>query len=83
MKLFVHITSGISLEAYDDITEWVIVKGVTSYFNQTKSSTPGWMSFASTMAASVVATVLKDPVAFQGWSHYSQGKFHHSEVDSN
>ncbi|XP_074628473.1 uncharacterized protein LOC141886255 isoform X5 [Acropora palmata] len=64
-------TEGISLEAYDDI-EWVIVKGVTSYFNQTKSSTSGWMSFASTMAASIVASMLKDPVVFQKWSHYSQ-----------
>ncbi|XP_015753074.1 PREDICTED: uncharacterized protein LOC107332842 isoform X6 [Acropora digitifera] len=64
-------SEGISLEAYDDI-EWVIVKGVTSYFNQTKPSTSGWMSFASTMAASIVASMLKDPVVFQKWSHYSQ-----------
>ncbi|XP_074628449.1 uncharacterized protein LOC141886248 isoform X8 [Acropora palmata] len=72
-------TEGISLEAYDDI-EWVIVKGVTSYFNQTKSSTSGWMAFASTMAASIVASMLKDPVVFQKWSHYSQGYRKFSEA---
>ena len=77
LKLFVCITSGISLEAYDDIIEWVIVKGVASYFNQTKAPTSGWMSFASTMAASIVASMLKDPVVFLKWSHYSQGKSHH------
>ena len=65
------------MEAYDDINEWVIVKGVTSYFNQTKTPTSGWMSFASAMAASIVASMLKEPFVFLKWLHYNQGKSHH------
>ena len=77
VNVFVYITPGISLEAYDDIIEWVIVKGVTSYFNQTQSPTSEWMSFASTMAASIVASTLKDPAVFLKWPHYNEGKSHH------
>ena len=77
MKVFVHITSGISLEVYDDIIEWVIVKGVSSYFDETQSPTSEWMSFASTMAASVVASTLKDPLVFLKWPHSdNEGKSH-------
>ena len=34
------------------------------------------MSFASVMAASVVAKMLNDPAVFQEWRHYNQGKSH-------
>ena len=37
------------------------------------------MSFASTMAASVVAKMLNDPVVFQEWPHCIQGKLHHEK----
>ena len=59
------------------IRDRVIVKGVASYFHQSQSATSEWMSFASAMAASVVAKMLKDPAVFQEWPHYNQGKFHH------
>ena len=55
----------------------MIVKGVASYFHQSQSATAEWMSFASAMAASVVAKMLKDPAVFQEWPHYNQGKSHH------
>ena len=55
----------------------MIVKGVASYFHQSQSATAEWMSFASAMAASVVAKMLKDPAVFQEWQHYNQGKSHH------
>ncbi|XP_067046738.1 tetratricopeptide repeat protein 28-like isoform X3 [Acropora muricata] len=67
---------GVYSAAYDANIEWVIVKGVASYFYQGQSSataTSEWMSFASTMAASVVAKMLNDPTVFQKWPHYSQG----------
>ena len=38
----------------------MIVKGVASYFYHSQSATSEWMSFASTMAASVVAKMLND-----------------------
>ena len=57
--------------------EWVIVKGVASYFHQGQPATDEWMSFASTMAASVVAKMLNDPTVFLEWPHFKRGKCHH------
>ena len=36
-----------------------------------------------TMAASIVARMLQDPVVFLKWWHYSPGKSHDCQVDSN
>ncbi|XP_067056249.1 uncharacterized protein [Acropora muricata] len=58
--------------AYDANIEWVIVKGVASYLQQSQPATSEWMSFASTMAASVVAKMLNDPTVFLEWPHYNQ-----------
>ena len=68
------VTSGVYAAAYDTNIDWVIVKGVASYFHQNQSATSEWMSFASTMAASVVAKVLNDPTVFRKWPHYNKGK---------
>ncbi|XP_068673510.1 NLR family CARD domain-containing protein 3-like [Montipora foliosa] len=64
---------GVFAAAYDEKVEWVVVKGVASFVNQTQQSRSEWMSFASTMAASVVANMLNDPVVFQEWPHCNQG----------
>ena len=50
------------------------MKGVASYFHQSQPATSEWMSFASTMAACVVAKMLNDPTVFLEWPHYKQGK---------
>ena len=71
------LTSGVYAAAYDANIEWVIVKGVASYFHQSQSATSEWMSFASAMAASVVAKMLNDPAVFREWHHCNQGKSHH------
>mgnify|MGYP000067247569 FL=1 len=71
------LTPGVYAAAYDANIEWVIVKGVASYFHQSQSATSEWMSFASAMAASVVAKMLNDPTVFQEWPHYNQNKSHH------
>ncbi|XP_015750102.1 PREDICTED: uncharacterized protein LOC107329963 [Acropora digitifera] len=63
---------GVYAAAYDANIEWVIVKGVASYFHQSQSATSEWMSFASAMAASVVARILNDPVVFREWPHCNQ-----------
>ncbi|XP_067019573.1 protein NLRC3-like isoform X2 [Acropora muricata] len=63
---------GVYAAAYDANIEWVIVKGVASHFHQSQSATSEWMSFASAMAASVVAKMLKDPAVFREWRHYNQ-----------
>ena len=53
------------------------MKGVASYFGQSQSATSEWMSFASCMAASVVAKMLNDATVFREWPHYNQGKPRH------
>ncbi|XP_044183567.1 uncharacterized protein LOC122964135 isoform X1 [Acropora millepora] len=58
--------------AYDANIEWVIVKGVASYVNQSQSGTSEWMYFASTMAASMVGKMLHDPTVFREWPNYNQ-----------
>ncbi|XP_068738356.1 nucleotide-binding oligomerization domain-containing protein 2-like isoform X2 [Montipora capricornis] len=63
---------GVFAAAYDEKIEWVVVKGVASFVNQTQLSRSEWMSFASTMAASVVAKMLNDPVVFEEWPHCNQ-----------
>ncbi|XP_044170345.1 LOW QUALITY PROTEIN: uncharacterized protein LOC114949279 [Acropora millepora] len=66
---------GVYAAAYDANIEWLIVKGVASYFHQSQSATSEWMSFASAMAASVVAKMLNDPTVFQEWPRYNQAVF--------
>ena len=50
------------------------MKGVAGYFHQRQSATSEWKSFASTMAASVVAKMLNDPTVFREWPHFNEGK---------
>ena len=56
------LTLGVFAAAHDEKVEWVVVKGVARFVNETQVSRSEWMSFASTMAASVVAKMLNDPV---------------------
>ncbi|XP_044164944.1 uncharacterized protein LOC114974804 isoform X3 [Acropora millepora] len=63
---------GVYAAAHDANIDWVIVKGVASYVHQSHSATSEWMSFASAMAASVVARILNDPVVFREWPHCNQ-----------
>ena len=74
ISLPLFLTSGVDAAAYYAKIEWVIVKGVASYFHQSQSATSEWMSFASTMASSVVAKMLIDLIVFQEWRHYNRDK---------
>ena len=76
ISLHLFLTSDVYAAAYDANIEWVMVKGVASYFHQSQSATSEWVSFSSAMAASLVAKMLNDPVVFQEWPHYNQGKSH-------
>ena len=66
--------TGIFAAAYDDKMEWLMVKGVASYRDLSQFLSDDWESFASTMAASVVANILSNPVIFQEWPHYNRGR---------
>ena len=50
--------------------EWVIVKGISHFFNDGNAPNESWKSFASIMAASLVSNMLNDPVVFKEWPHY-------------
>ena len=61
---FLFIT-GLFAAAYDDKVEWIIVKGVASNRGLSQSVSDDRKSFASTMAASLVANILSDAIIFQ------------------
>ena len=60
--------------AFDCQIEWLIVKGIADYADGSQLPSEGWSSFASVMAASLVAHILSDPYVFHSWPYY-QGKF--------
>ena len=66
ISLPLFLNSGVYASAYDANIEWVVVKGVASYFHQSQSATSEWMSFVSTMASSVVAKMLNDLTVWPG-----------------
>ncbi|XP_020609268.1 uncharacterized protein LOC110047864 isoform X2 [Orbicella faveolata] len=61
---------GIFTAAFDLQIEWLVVKGIADYADDTESMSENWITFASVMAASVVANILNDPVVFQEWPHF-------------
>ena len=61
----------------------MIVKGIAGYGDLSQSSKPDWVSFASTMAASVAANILSDPVIFEKWPHYDPSKFYDHKPQAN
>ena len=59
------------MAAHDlDVVEWVVIKGVSDFADGKKSATDEWRPFASTMAASLTAYILSDPIVFEEWPHY-------------
>ena len=64
---------GVFAAAHDLKTEWVVVKGIKDYADGSRSSSDKWGTFASVMAASVVANILSDAVIFEDWPHYNPG----------
>ena len=70
---FLFLT-GLFAAAYDDKMEWLIVKGVASDRDLSQPVSDDWKYFASTMAASLVANILSNPIVFKEWPHHNQGK---------
>ena len=66
--------SGVYRAAHDLGVEWIIIKGVSDFADGTTSETNSWRPFASLMAASLVAHILKNPIIFENWGHYNDGK---------
>ena len=72
--LFFLFSSGVyAAAAHDFKTEWVIVKGIKDFVDETQSSSKKWKQIACVMAASVVASILNDPVIFQDRPHLNAG----------
>ena len=61
---------GLFAGAHDLNLEWVIVKGISHFSNDSNTPDESWKSFASIMAASLVSNMLNDPVVFKEWPHY-------------
>ena len=59
--------SGVFAAAYNANIEWVVVKGIKDFADETQSSSKKWKEVACVMAASVVAKILNDPVIFKDW----------------
>ena len=64
---------GVFAAAHDLKTEWIVVKGIKDYADGSHSSHDEWGTFASVMAASVVANILSDAVVFEDWHHCNSG----------
>lgn len=62
--------AGVFAAAHDLKMEWVVIKGISDYADGSKSKTEAWQPFASVMAASVVANILKVPGILKDWQHY-------------
>ena len=60
--------------AFDCQIEWLIVKGIAGYADGSQLPSKSWSSYASVMAASLVAHILSGPSVFHLWPHY-QGKY--------
>ena len=66
---------GLFAAAQDLDVQWIAIKGVSDYANETKSESDSWRRFASVMAASLTAEILSDYFRFQNWPHYGGERF--------
>ena len=64
---------GLYAAAHKHEIEWLVIKGVSDFGDGSISATSPWRPFASVMAASLVAHMLNDSIAFEKWRHY-EGK---------
>ena len=69
-SLFFFPFIGLFAAAHDLNLEWVIVKGISHFSNDSNTPDESWKSFASIMAASLVSNMLNDPFVFKEWPHY-------------
>ena len=67
---FICCSIGVLTAAFDCQIEWLIVKGITDYADGSQLPSESWSSFASVMAASLVAHILSEPFVFRPWPHY-------------
>ena len=61
---------GLFAAAHDLNLEWVIVRGISHFSNDSNTPDESWKSFASIMAASLVSNILNDSDVFKEWPHY-------------
>ena len=66
--------TGVFTAAFDCQIEWLIVKGIADYADGSQLASESWYSFASVMAASLVAHMLSEPHVFRSWPH-CQGNY--------
>lgn len=64
---------GVFAAGHDLNVQWAVVKGVAHYAGDSTVDNERWEHFASVMAASVLANILRNPIIFDEWPNY-QGK---------
>ena len=57
------------MAAHDLKIEWVIVKGISHFADESNAPDKSWKSYACVMAASLVSNMLSAEV-FKDWPHY-------------
>ena len=62
--------TGLFTAAFDVQVEWLAVKGISNFSDESESVNEDWRTFASAMAASVVGKILNDSIVFRQWPHY-------------
>jgi len=67
-------STGVFTAAFDCQIEWLIVKGIADFADELASGS--WSTFASVMAASLVAHILSEPYVFRSWPHHQGNNFY-------
>jgi len=62
--------AGLVTAAFDFQVEWLVVKGISNFLDESESVIEDWRAFASVMAASVVGKILNVSIVFRHWPHY-------------
>ena len=62
--------AGLYTAAFDLQVEWLVVKGIANYADGSETTNENCSEFASANAASLVAKILNDAIAFKRWPHY-------------
>ena len=69
MYHFLCCSIGVFAAAFDCQMEWIIIKGIADYADGSQLPSESWSSYASVMAASLVAHILNEPFVFHSWPH--------------
>lgn len=68
-SVYLFVQDALATAITDIKVECIAVRGISHYGDASEES-EGWKTFASVMAASVVATILEKGAVFEDWPHF-------------